>query len=391
MKEIINKTISEKLDELFAISRFLYENPELGGEEYKAEKILSKYLEEQGFIVEHAIYDINTAFRATYDSGKDGPTIAFLCEYDALPQIGHACGHNLIATISIGAAIGLKSVLDKIGGRIVLLGTPAEETSGAKATMVDRGAFDGITVAMMAHPNAITEESGTSLALNALKFQFFGKTAHAAAFPEKGINALDAVILLFNGINALRQHLTSDVRIHGIITAGGDAPNIVPDYAEAKFYIRAAEKENLIEVVAKVKECAFGAEKMTGAKVKITKFENSYDNLSTNKTLSSLFNANLLAVGEDNIKPASNGIGSIDMGNVSQVVPAIHPWIGMGDPELIIHSKEFAEYTMTKSGQNTLYKGACALAMTAYDVITSKESQDSINKEFMSTLKTDEA
>ena len=384
MKTKIKDEISSKLDELFEISRFLYNNPELGGEEHQAERFLTKWLQEHGFVVEHGIYELDTAFRASYDSKKEGATIAFLCEYDALPKIGHACGHNLIASMSIGAAMGLKSVLDEVGGKIIVLGTPAEETNGAKCTMVERGAFKGVTAAMMAHPNPVTEESGTSLALNALKFEFFGKTAHAAAAPEKGINALDAVLLMFNGINALRQHVTSDVRIHGIITAGGTAPNIVPDYAETKFYIRASEKENLAQVVHKIKECAYGAEKMTGAKVKISKFEIAYDNLRTNKTLSALFNVNLHALGEEEIRPPSKGIGSIDMGNVSYVVPAIHPWIGMGDPELVVHSKEFADYTMTNKGKDTLFKAACALAMTAYDVMASKEIQDAINKEFMS-------
>ena len=383
MKSKIIGEISSKLDELFEISRFLYENPELGGEEHKAEKVLTEWFDKYGFKVEHSIYGLDTAFRATYNSKKEGAIIAFLCEYDALPQIGHGCGHNLISAMSMGAALGLKSVLDEIGGKIIILGTPSEETNGAKAMMVERGAFKDVTVAMMVHPSNVTEESGTSLALNALQFQFTGKAAHAAAAPEKGINALDGVIQLYNGINALRQHLTSDIRIHGIITAGGVAPNIVPDFAEARFYIRAQKKENLAEVLEKIKDCAHGAAKMTGTKVTISFFENSYDNLKTNKSLSALFNANLKSVGEREIKPPSNGIGSIDIGNVSNVVPAIHPWIGMGDPEIGLHTKEFADNTITEKGKETIYKGAYAMAMTAYDVIISKENQNRIYKEFI--------
>ena len=384
MKAKITDEISNKLDELSGISKYLYENPELGNEEYKAVKLLTEYFSKNGFTVENPIYGLSTTFRAVYDSHKEGANIALFCEYDALPDIGHGCGHNLISSMSVGAALGLKSVLDEIGGKVTVFGTQAEETSGVKGVLAKMGAYKDVTVAMMAHPNAVSEESGTSLALNAIKFEYFGKAAHAAAIPEKGINALDGVILLYNGINALRQHVTSDVRIHGIISKGGVAPNIVPDNAEAKFYIRSQEKSNLETVVAKVKECAEGAAKMTGAAVEITNFENSYDNLRTNKVLSALFTANLRDLGETEIRPASNGIGSIDMGNVSHAVPAIHPWIGVGDPSLIIHSKEFANYTMTEMGKATIYKGACALALTAYDVITSKENQEKIKEEFIS-------
>jgi amidohydrolase len=383
MKNKITNEISSRMSELADISKFLYENPELGDEEYKAVKLLTDYFRKNGFAVEESIYGLSTTFRAVYDSHKEGAHIALFCEYDALPQIGHGCGHNLISAMSTGAALGLKSVLDEIGGKVTVFGTQAEETSGVKGILAEKGAYDGVDAAMMAHPAAASEESGASLALNVIKFEYFGKAAHAAAIPEKGINALDGVILLYNGINALRQHVTSDVRIHGIISSGGAAPNIVPDYAEAKFYVRSKSKENLENVVAKVKECAEGAAKMTGAKVEISNFENSYDNLRTNKTLSALFSANLKELGETEIKPASDGIGSIDIGNVSHVVPAIHPWIGVGDASLIIHSKEFAEHTVTEQGKATIYKGACALALTAYDVIASEEVRKEIKEEFL--------
>lgn len=387
MKDKITKEISRRMEELAGISRYLYENPELGDREYKAVKLLTEYFSKNGFTVESRIYGLETTFRAVYDSQKEGANIAFFCEYDALPQIGHGCGHNLISAMSAGAALGLKSVLDEIGGKITVFGTQAEETSGVKGTLADKGAYKGVTAAMMAHPSAVSAESGSSLALNAIKFEFFGKTAHAAAVPEKGINALDGVILMYNGINALRQHVTNDVRIHGIISSGGAAPNIVPDYAEAKFYIRAREKKNLEGVVAKVKNIAEGAAKMTGATVKYGKFENSYDDLITNRTLSNLFSANLRAAGEAEIHPAAGGVGSIDMGNVSHAVPAIHPWIGVGDPSLIIHSKEFAEHTVTEQGRATIKKGAYALAATAYDVITSEENREKIKAEFESAAR----
>lgn len=382
MKDKIINEITAKMCELTEISRFLYDNPEIGGEEYKATQLLTDAMSQYGFGIDKCIYGLNTAFRGTYKSRKEGATVVFLCEYDALPEVGHGCGHNLIAAMALGAAIGLKSVLDEIGGEIVVLGTPAEETNGAKVMMTKKGAFDGATVAIMVHPNGISEESGSSLAMNALQFQFTGKAAHAAVSPETGINALDAVVLLFNSINAMRQHITSDVKIHGVISNGGNVPNIVPDFAEARFYIRAAEKSKLNEITEKVKACAYGAEKMTGAKVHISNFEDSYDNLRTNPTLSNIFNHNLKALGEGEIAPPTTNRGSLDIGNVSQVVPTIHPWIGIGHGNLGIHTKEFAACTMTEEGRNAIFKGACAMAMTGFDVITSAETRSEIKKDF---------
>lgn len=382
MKHQIKISISSKLDELFRISKDLFDHPELGFDEVYAEQLLTDYLASNGFAVEHGVYGFDTAFRAVYDSGKEGAVIAYLCEYDALPEVGHACGHNLIATMSMGAAIGLKSVLDQIGGKIIVYGTPAEETSGVKGVFADQGAFDGVTVAMMAHPSPAYEDSGSSLALNAYRFQYFGKTAHAAFQPELGINALDSVIQLFNGINALRQHVKSDVRIHGIISKGGVAPNIVPDFAEALFYIRAEQKEYLQEVVAKVLEVAHGAASMTGATLKYDKFENPYDNMKTNQVLSTLFHNNLSDLGVEDIRPAGKNLASIDMGNVSYSVPAIHPWVGVGDETKILHSKEFAQHTLSQMSKETLLLGATALAQTGYEVLASKELQRKIWEEF---------
>jgi len=382
MKERIKAEVSVILKELQSIRDYLYENPEEGYKEIKASAILEESLINHGFAVETGIYGINTAFRGTYDSGIKGPKIAFLCEYDALPGIGHGCGHNLIATIGLGAGIALKSVINEIGGSIVVLGTPAEETSGAKVKMAKGGEFEGVTAAMMVHPSPLTEESGKSLAISAFKFEYTGKTAHAAQAPEKGINALDSVILLFNGINAMRQHVTSDVRIHGIITEGGLAANIVPERAVAEFYIRAETVEKNEEVIKKVVAIAQGAATMTGATVKISNFEATYEDLRTNKILSDLFNNNLTALGEKEIRPPGDSLGSLDMGDVSQVVPAIHPWLGFGNKDLVPHTREFAAETISESGNQVLYRGACALAMTAYDIITSNDVQERMKNEF---------
>ncbi len=383
MKQIIKETVSEIMNELIDISRNLYLNPELGNEEFKSCKLLEDYLERNNFAVSRGEYEINTAFKAVYRGAKEGPKIGFLCEYDALPNIGHGCGHNLISAMSLGAAIGLKAVIDDIGGSIVVFGTPAEETNGAKVAMVKKGAFNDIDIAMMAHPSPETEESGTSLAITPIQFEYFGKSAHAAAAPEKGINALEAAILTYNNVNALRQYVTPDVKIHGIIKEGGKAANIIPDYAVLQFYVRAANKKYRDEILKRVINCAKAGSQAVGTKLKISTFEESYDDLKTNKVLSKLFSSNLLELGEKEIKEVSNSVGSLDMGDVSYVVPAIHPWIGIGNTNLILHSKEFADYTQSENGKEAIYKGACALAFTACDFILSKDIQYNVKNEFL--------
>jgi amidohydrolase len=387
MKELIEKAIGEQLDELFDISKFLYENPELGYEEVKASTRLIAYLKKNGFIVDSPIYDVKTAYKAVYDSGKPGANIGIFCEYDALPEVGHGCGHDLIATMGVGAAVGLKSVIDFTGGKITVFGTPAEETSGVKGIFGEKGAYNDLTVGMMIHPNSKTVKSGPSLALKALEFNYYGRAAHAAAAPEKGINALDSVIFLFNGINALRQHVDKSVMMHGMIKDGGAAPNIVPDFASARFYFRAPKKSVLDDVVSRVRKLAEGAAMMTGATVDMNYFENPYDDMVTNEALSNVFNDNIIQLGETEIEEPVDGIGSLDMGNVSHFIPAIHPWLGIGDKELVLHTKEFAACTMTDKGRKLLFKGACALANTGYDVITSPEIQSNIKKEFEASQK----
>lgn len=382
MKDLLVNYLEAVQSKLWDISDKLYHNPELGDQEFESMKLLVEFLEENHFSVEKGIVDRPTAFKAVYDSKKEGPTIAYLSEYDALPEIGHGCGHNLIGTMSAGAGVLLSKVVDEIGGRVVVLGTPAEETNGAKVPMAEQGIFDDIDAAMILHPADESYESGDSLAMDAIQFDFRGRTSHAAASPEKGINALDAVIQLFNGINALRQHVTSDVRIHGIIKEGGVAANIVPDKAVAQFYIRAQNRSYLNEVVQKVISIANGASSMTGAEVHISNYELSYDNMVTNQTLSQLFSNNLLSTGVEKIKKAKDSYGSIDMGNVSHVVPAIHPYIGLDSPGLIAHTREFADLTITDNSHQILSRGALALAMTGFDLITNKEEFEKMKNEF---------
>lgn len=387
MKNIIINEIRSIKEQLCEMSDFICNNPELGDQEYKASEKLTAFLAARGFAVEMGIVGRPTAFRAVLDSGKPGPSVAFLCEYDALPEIGHGCGHNMIGTMGCGAAAGLAGVLDKTGGRIVVLGTPAEETSGAKVDMSERGIFADIDAAMMLHPDDRTSESGSSLALDAIQFEFRGKASHAASAPHEGINALDAVLLTFNGINALRQHVTPDVRIHGVITEGGKAANIVPERAVAQFYVRAEQRKYLGEITEKVKNIARGAALMTGAALEISNYETSYDNMNTNQNLSRAFNENLRLAGIAEINPPRSSFGSLDMGNVSYVVPAIHPCISISDLKLVGHTAEFRNATLTDRAHDAIIKGACALALTGYDVLTDRELLKSIREEFGSAGK----
>jgi amidohydrolase len=382
MKNIILDELAKFKKNMIDINDFMYNNPELGNEEHKAVEKLTNFLGEHNFNIEIGVADIPTAFRAIYESKAPGPSIAYLCEYDALPQIGHGCGHNMIGTMSAGAAIALSKIIDKIGGEIIVLGTPAEESDGGKVYMVEKGIFDDVDVAMILHPGSESTKSGESLAMDAIQFEFRGKASHAAASPEEGINALDGVIQTFNGINALRQHIKSDVRIHGIVKEGGVAANIVPDYAIAQFYVRAKDRKYLDEVVEKVKNVARGASLMTGATLEISNYEISYDNLKTNETLSKLFTENLKNAGVNQINEPRSSFGSIDMGNVSLVVPSIHPYIGLDCPNIASHSREMADMTVSDIGHERLIQGAAALAFTGYDIISDENLLNKIKEEF---------
>jgi amidohydrolase len=383
MKQTICVAIEQSADGFFELSRYIGDNPELGNEEWLASERLMQTLREHGFNIQNPVLDLPTAFIGSYDSGKPGATVAFLCEYDALPELGHACGHHLIAVMGVAAAVGLKSVVEHIGGTIRVYGTPAEETKGAKVPMSAAGLFDDVDIALMAHPFYAYEKSGKSLAMDAIQFEYFGKAAHAAANPEEGINALDAVLLLFQAINSLRQQLQSDVRIHGIITEGGQAANIIPDYAAAQFYIRAANRPETDEVVRKVLRCAEGAALQTGCTLKTSNYEYSYDELLTNEQLSRLFTQNLveLNVKADEIQSGKDH-GSVDLGNVSRRCPAIHPYIKVTDEKRLLHTKQFRDLAMTERAFAGMLLGAKALANTAYDVMAQPELLAEIRQEF---------
>jgi amidohydrolase len=317
--------------QLIQLSLNIHDNPELGFEEEKASAWLTSYLEDNGFHLDRGIAGLATAFRATY--GQGSPRIALLAEYDALPEIGHGCGHNIIATSAVGAAVASKSIIDQSGGSVLVLGTPGEEVSAGKIDMVKAGAFKKIDVAMMVHPNILNMVTIQTLACSTLDVEFFGRSAHAAAQPYRGINALDAMILAFTSINSLRQHLRGEARVHGIITDGGEAPNIVPAHTAAVFLIRALHNEYLAELKDKVLNCFTGASLASGARLEYKWRDNTYAPMKNNATLAQLFSQNLESLGRhvETFDPRF-GFGSTDMGNVSQLLPSIHPMIAIASP-----------------------------------------------------------
>lgn len=386
LKEAIRKNVDDKKELYLSTSHQIHANPEIGNEEFFASGLLSGILEKEGFEVERAVAGHETAFLARKKSDKPGPSIAFLAEYDALPGLGHGCGHNIIGTTSVAAAIALSKVIDETGGEAVVFGTPAEEggpNGSAKGSFVKHGLLEGIDAALMVHPSNHTRLTSSSLAVDPLDFEFIGKPAHAAASPEEGINALDAVIQLFNGINALRQQLKDDVRIHGIITHGGDAPNIIPEYAKARFFIRASTRTSLNEVTRKVKAVAEGAALATGAKLNVIAFQNEVDNLLLNKTYDQVFKEVIEDLGETVVAGDRDGIGSTDAGNISQVVPTIHPYIKIGADDLVAHTVPFREAAASVKGDEALITGAKGLALTAFQLVTDQKLLKSIKQEFL--------
>ncbi|OWZ83943.1 M20 family metallopeptidase [Natranaerobius trueperi] len=382
IKQQIISDIDKRREQLENISDYIYNNPEMGHKEEKAVSLLTNKLEQESFKVEKELAGLKTAFRASYGSNKDDmPVIGILAEYDALPE-GHACGHNLIAGMSFGAAVAISKFKDKIPGRIEIYGAPAEETDGAKVTLVESGVFDHLDTAIMAHPGPKNVTEVSSLAIDAIEFTFYGRSAHASSAPQQGINALDAVIGLFNNINALRQQVTDDVRIHGIITEGGTAPNIIPKKTVARFYVRARKRDHLNKVVKQVLNCAKGAATATGCTLEHNNFEFSFDNLKPNNVLSSTFKSNLELLGEKVYQPPSSS-GSTDMGNVSHVTPAIHPNISIGS-NIAPHTEEFLQASGSEKGKDCMILGAKAIALTAYDLLTDTGMIEKVKSEFNS-------
>ena len=362
-----------------AISHEIFAHPELGDSEYYSSRFLADEMEKAGFAVQREYLGLPTAFRCEY--GDDGrPVVAFLAEYDALPgygpdgnENGHACGHNWIAATSFAAALALKAYKEKYGfrGKIVYLGTPAEETTSRKITLIDRGAFKDIDAAFQMHLGEYTRTDPTALAMTILWYDFAGRAAHAAGAPEMGINALDACDLAYAGISCLRQQLRSDVRIHSVIRDGGKAPNIIPDHTQMEVYVRAADKTYLEEVIEKVNNCARGAELMTGAKLKITRDAYTTYDIRNNVRLISLLeqNQDLLGVKRHTDVVPFAGAGSTDIGNVSYEVPTCYSYMGTFDyMEARTHDAAFLQVADSDFAHGLIHEGAKAMAATALDL-----------------------
>ena len=391
VQQHINARVDALEPDLRALSLEIHAHPEVAFEEHFAAATLTAALEGHGFEVQRGFPDLPTAFRATFELpgavSAGGPTVAFIAEYDALPGIGHGCGHNLICAAAIGAAAALTRALTAadapaVAGRVVVIGTPAEEGGGGKILLLERGAFEGVDAALMFHAGARTMTTRGSLAAGRVTMKFHGRAAHAAAAPHLGINALDACIQTFNGVNALRQHVKDETRIHGIITHGGDAPNIVPEYAEARFIIRHRSYEYMREVKEKVFECARHAAASVGATVELVEgFE--YAERRINLTMAGRFRRHLESLGESVKEPLkTGGVGSSDFGNLSQVVPAIHPYIAMVPEGVSAHTREFAEAAASPAGLRAMVLAAKCLAATGAELLTDPTLMDAVKREF---------
>lgn len=384
-QEILKKNVEEHLDYYMAAVKQMYDNPEIGNQEFESMKLLAGMLEEQGFATETG-FVVPTGFIGKYDSGKPGPTIAYLCEYDALPEVGHGCGHNLIAGIGVGAGVALKSVIDEMGGQVWVVGTPAEENFGGKVSMAEAGVFDNVDVAMMIHPGTSNGLGGRTNALNPVKFEFFGKNAHGCR-PQEGKSALDAAVLTFTNINFMRQFCLPNTFIHGIFRDGGLAANVIPAYASLEYYFRGTTMAYVKELTEKAIKCAEGACAATGTTFKTSIYECPYDDVVINYTLCDMLKEQYEALGLTDIQPVKEApAGSSDIGSVSYRCPALHGGIKIAESDVAGHSRELAAATISPEGRNALLNGATALAVLGTELITKPELLAKVKKEFEETL-----
>ena len=367
-KQAAEAAFSAVEDDLRATSRWMYDNPELGFEEFESSRKLGEFLAAYGFDVEYPTHGVETAFAATVGGG--GPRVVICCEYDALPVVGHACGHNIIATAALGAGIAVSGLVDELGIRVTVLGTPAEEGGGGKVDLINAGAFEDAAASMMIHPGPDDQLDPSFQARESFTVEYFGKDSHAAFAPEMGINALDAFVQAYMNVATLRQALLGDDRVHCIIDRGGDASNIIPSYTKSTWGIRAGSKERLEELIPKVKACFEGAATATGCRLEMTSAGHPYLNMINNPIMTGLYAANSATMGRSMPTEEETGFGggSSDMGNVSQIVPAIHPMIGIGSAPAVNHQPEFAAHTITPAGDQAIRDGALSMAYTIIDM-----------------------
>ena len=367
-KQAMVDEIDRRADMLIDASHQIHEHPELAFEEHFAHDLLAGIIEGDGIAVERHACGLATAFIAT--AGTAGPTVAVLCEYDALPGVGHACGHNIIGTAGLGAGLAAAALAEELGGRVVIMGTPAEEGGGGKVLMADQGAFDGVDAALMVHPAGGDLIAMNAIAIQQLFVEYEGLAAHAAAYPHRGRNALDAAVLGYMNVAALRQHIRPTERVHGVFVKSGDKPNIVPKEASAHWYVRSSTLRTLEPLKERVLACLRAGADAAGCTMTAMWEEPAYADMADNATLIDLYRANAAATGRSLLDPADvpGVVGSTDMGNVSHLVPSIHPMIAVSPPNVSIHSPEFTRHAASEAGDLAVLDGAKALAMTVADL-----------------------
>jgi amidohydrolase len=382
VKDRMVAEVDRLADVLLEASHSIHEHPELGFKEHHAHEVLTAILEGEGLAVERGAYGLETAFAARAGSG--GPTIAVLCEYDALPGIGHACGHNVIATAGLGAGLAAATLAEEVGGQVLILGTPAEEGGGGKVFMADAGAFEGVDAAMMVHPAGLDLRSMNAIAVQQCHVHYEGLAAHAAAAPHKGRNALDAAVLGYMNVAALRQHIRSDERIHGIFTESGDAANIVPARAGAIWYVRSPKFRGLEPLKQRVLDCLEAGTKAAGCTMTYEWLDPAYADLVDIDPYIDLYAANLARFGREvqDHRRLPGVVGSTDMGNVSYLVPSIHPMIQVSPPNVAIHTEDFVRYARGPEGDAAVLDGAKAMALTVADLWMADGALDAVKAAF---------
>lgn len=382
LKKVALDNIDKNRDRIIKLSQDIFATPELAFEEFKTAELLTRAMKEMdGVEVKTGLVDLETSFWGAFKGQKKGPNVCILAEYDALPGIGHACGHNIIAASAVAALYGLTGIKDSIGGSLSIAGTPAEEGGGGKIIMLERGAFHSCDVILSLHPHNINAVGIASQGVRQLRFNFRGNSSHAATSPHLGKNALEAVISTFNNVNSLRQHVKEDVRIHGIITHGGIKPNIVPDFASCLFFVRSRDEKYLDQVEDKVKNCARAGAMGTGTEVEI-KYEGfNYRAMKPNQVLVDLMEENMHSLGLEITEvpyiPASN-----DSGNLSWEIPSAKALVKIAGADIALHSKAFAQAASSPEGDEGLILGAKLLALTAIDLMVQPELMEMVNNEF---------
>lgn len=382
VKERIVAEVDRRADALIEASHSIHGQPELRFEERHAHDMLTDIIESEGLAPVRGAFGLDTAFAAR--AGSQGPTVAVLCEYDALPGIGHACGHNVIAAAGLGAGLAAAALADEFGGRVVILGTPGEEGGGGKILMGEQGAFEGVDAAMMVHPAGLDLRTMNAIAIQTCLVEYRGRAAHAAAAPQQGRNALDAAVLGYLNVAALRQHIDPDERIHGIFTRAGDAANIVPAYAAADWYVRSPTSVRLKPLQERVMACLEAGATAAGCTMEATWQDPAYSELVDNDPFADLYVANAARLGRQVGAPDREArvVGSTDMGNVSQLVPSIHPMIQVSPPDVAIHTEDFVSFARGPDGDRAVLDGAKALAMTVVDLWLRPDRLDAVRHAF---------